>query len=197
LADYRRTLRRDAIPFFGTIRLVDVEPRTVKRYAAHVAARGVSHSTVRLALAPVRALFATALEDGLIRVNPTLGVRVPKLDRVDEDEKTIRALSEDELRALLAAVDDRHRLLVEFLAQTGLRISEALALQWRDVDLGQGRVHVRRRISKTGGIAPPKSRYGRRDVPLTPRMTRSLWAHRKAAGAREDAPVWVNRLGER
>ena len=38
------------------------------------------------------------------------------------------------------------RLFLTFLAQTGLRIGEAVELRWRDVDLGQGTVQVRRRF---------------------------------------------------
>jgi hypothetical protein len=62
--NYRRVLDREAIPFLGRMRLAEIEPRDVKRYLAVVAGRGVAPNTVRLALAPVLALFATALEDG-------------------------------------------------------------------------------------------------------------------------------------
>ena len=67
---------RDALPFFGRMRLAAVEPRDVRRYIAGVKSRGVSANTVRLAVAPVRALFATAVEDGVIRVNPCAGIRL-------------------------------------------------------------------------------------------------------------------------
>ncbi len=49
--------------------------------------------------------------------------------------------------------------------KTGLRIAEAIALRWGDVDLGRRRVQVRRRFYR-GAFAPPKSRYGIRDVPI-------------------------------
>ncbi len=93
-----------------------------------------------------------------------------------------RALTEDELRRLLANVAPDSRLLAEFLAHTGLRISEAVALRWGDLDLGRRRVQVRRRFYR-GSYGPPKSRYGRRDVPLTAGMARRLWQLRKAARA--------------
>jgi hypothetical protein len=48
----------------------------VKGYAAHVAARGVARNTVRLAVAPVKALLATAHEEGVIRSNPAAGLRL-------------------------------------------------------------------------------------------------------------------------
>ena len=58
------------------------------------------------------------------------------------------------------------RLLVHFLAFTGLRVGEALALQCRHVDFGRRRVLVRRRVYE-GRFAKPKSSYGRRDVPVS------------------------------
>ncbi len=76
LVGYRRTMRQDAIPFFGRMRLAEIEPRDLKAYAQRVASRGVSGNTVRLAIAPVRALLATAVEDGLIRSNPAARLRL-------------------------------------------------------------------------------------------------------------------------
>jgi integrase len=61
-----------------------------------------------------------------------------------------------------------------------------VALRWGDVDLGQRRVHVRRRLYD-GRIGPPKSAYGRRSVPLSPWLTQALWRARKAARASQDA----------
>ena len=74
LADYRKALGLDengeptgtgAVAFFGRRRLVEIDPSDVKAYAAHVASsprrRGkgkLSPGTVRLQLAPVKALFA-------------------------------------------------------------------------------------------------------------------------------------------
>jgi integrase len=178
------------------MRMADIEPRDVKRFTAHVAGRGVSANTVRLALAPVKALFATALEDGVVRTNPTLGVRVPRREAVDEEgEEHAKALTEDELGALIAAVPVEHRLFVEFLAHTGVRVSEGLAVQWRDLDLGRRRLMVRRRIYH-GHVGPPKSRHGKREVPLTVGMARSLWERRKAApGAQASDYVFSTRAG--
>src|SRR5438105_3314414 len=59
-----------AVAFFGRMQLTAIEPRDIKAHAVHVASRGVSPGTVRLALAPVRVLLATAFEEGVIRTNP-------------------------------------------------------------------------------------------------------------------------------
>jgi integrase len=185
--DYEQELEADAIPFFGSKRLSDVRPQDIKDFAAHVASRGVTRNTVRLSLAPVKALFATAFEDGVIRSNPTAGVRVfaPPKEGLEDEVADVKALSEPELAAFLAAVAPEWRLFFEFLAHSGLRIGEAIELRWRDVDLGEGLVDVERAFYR-GRIGKPKSRFGRRRLRLTPAMRRSLWALRKSSRAAAD-----------
>lgn len=199
--DYRRALGLDengkplldndgdpigAVGFFGRMRLGHIRPADIKAYAAHVEARGVSAGTVRLALAPLKCLLADAFEEGLIRSNPAAGVRVVVRREPGEDgEEKVKALSEDQLRALLETLEAdpdekgwaRWCLFFEFLAHSGCRIGEAIALRWQDVDLGQRRVHVRRRYYM-GGFAPPKSRYGTRSIPLSAGLARALWVRR-------------------
>ena len=54
----------------------EIEPRHVKALARHLADQGLAPATVRVVMAPVRALFATAVEEGLIRSNPCAGLRL-------------------------------------------------------------------------------------------------------------------------
>jgi integrase len=191
LADYRDALRREAVPFFGRMQLAAIEPRDVRRFANELAARGLAPSSVRKTIAPVRALLATAFEDGLIRSNPAAGVRIAQRFDMEGDARA-KALSEEELRAFLAQVPDDSRLFFEFLVSTGLRIGEAIALTWGDVDFGRCRVHVRRRLSR-GAFDAPKSKHGRRTVPLSPRLSRALWRLRGTAA--DDTPVFVSAKG--
>ena len=153
-----------------------------------VESRGVSANTVRLAFAPVRALFATALEEGAIQRNPCSGIR---LSNAVPGDMRAKALTEGELAALIAAVPKQWRLLIELLAETGLRIGEALALEWDDIDLGQQRLHVQRRLYR-GSLGPPKSRCGRRTIPLTSRAAQALWRRQAAA---EGPLVFPSRTG--
>ena len=58
-------------------------------------------NTVRLALAPVKAMLATAVEEGLIRSNPAAGLRIAQVNGNGGDEledEKVKALTEDELR---------------------------------------------------------------------------------------------------
>ena len=66
------------------------------------------------------------------------------------------------LEALRA--DDRALWAMAFYA--GLRYGELVALLWDDVDLATGVIHVRGGWDPVEGEIAPKSRRGRRDVPI-------------------------------
>jgi site-specific recombinase XerC len=50
--------------------MVEVDPETIRSYAASEARSGLARNTVRLRLAPVRIMFRQAVEDGVLRFNP-------------------------------------------------------------------------------------------------------------------------------
>jgi integrase len=204
LADYRRALglRVDAegqlvetgdgaIAHFGRLRLAEVEPRDLRSYAAALHSRGFARDTIRLRLAPVKALLATAAEDGLIRSNPGAGLRnlIPAdVDR--EADEPVKALREEELAALLDALPARWRPFFIFLAETGLRFGEAIEARYGDLDLGEKRLHVQRRYYR-GRVGLPKGRKRRR-VPLSEEMARSFWPPRDA-----DELLFTSEQGQR
>lgn len=184
-----------AVEFFGRSLLTEIDPGRIRAYATHVESRGVRPNTVRLAMAPVKLLLATAVEDGKIRWNPSAGLRLTNNTEVlDEDGAEVekaKALSADELTALLATVADEFQLLVHFLAHTGLRVSEALGLQWWDITFGKpSSFKVRRRLSR-GALKPPKSTFGKRTLKLSPAMSKALWdAQKKRPNADPKALVF-------
>ena len=193
LSDYRRALGFDAngeptgkgaVAFFGNRRLGSIGPRDVSAYATSIERRGVSANTVRLALAPLRALFATAVQEELLPRNPAAEVRTPVVGtrRVgDEDAKHV--LTPGELARVFAAIPEHHRLLVRFLAATGVRIGEACGLQWRDYS-GEA-IQVRRRWYR-GTLEEPKTASGRRTIPLPKALSAELKAHKLASAHSRD-----------
>jgi integrase len=93
-------------------------------------------------------------------------------DHADEQAK---ALTEEELGRLLDEVPGKWRLFFELLAQTGMRIGEAVAVRWSNVDFDRRQLKVERRFYR-GGFATPKSKYGRRTIPLSRRLAAELEA---------------------
>jgi integrase len=184
-ASYRDATERFAIPYFGTARLGDITAPDVRDYIASLTGRGLSARTVRRYVAPLRAMFAQAVEDKRLAYNPTLGVRV-----VVRGERVARprTLTPDEIQTLLAEIPEAHRDLVAFLAHTGCRISEALAATWGDIGQEDGAPALRIPDSKTDA--------GVRAVPLSPGMWRQLTRRRASAAYATDAdPIFTSATG--
>jgi integrase len=101
---------------------------------------------------------------------------------VEDDGEDVQALTREQLAAFLLVVHPRHRVFFELLAATGLRISEAIGLQWRHLQLDGSSPHVQvRRGVVRGKVGPPKTRHSRRDVPIDTSLARSLRGHRSAS----------------
>lgn len=191
---YRRDVERWAIPFFARLKLAEIEPPDVRAFVTHLEASGLRASTVRSVLAPVRAMLATAVEDGSLASNPAREIRIGgDSDEQAENAAEIRALTKAELRELFAEIPDEWRPFFELLTQTGLRISEAIGLQWRDVELGESpELHIRRQDCR-GEVGPLKTKNSRRDLPLSPSLARWLW--RESRGKRDTAPIFTTKAG--
>lgn len=188
--DYRRAIDLYLIPYFGQMRLGDIEPPDVRAFIADLVERGLATATVKKQLAPLKAMFATAVEDGTLRVNPTVGVRV--LGRRGETRRT-RGFTLEQLEALLAETPEEWRQFFVFLAHTGLRISEACGLRWADVIFGDDpAVRVSSQVCR-GKRRAPKSDEGIRTVPLSTELARVLWV--RAHGKDPDAPVFPSKRG--
>lgn len=96
------------------------------------------------------------------------------------------------MAALLAAATGRTHALVALLLFSGLRISEALGLVWRDVDLSSGHLRVRYQLSRNGKRVRLKTAGARRDVVVIDSLARVLRHHRLATPhSRPGDPVFA------
>jgi hypothetical protein len=89
-----------------------------------------------------------------------------------------------------------------WIARSGRRRStrafdggELRALRWPDVDFGAGLIRVERSWDPVIGPVEPKSRSGRRRVPLGTLLRHELVAHRLRSGTGEDGFVFPSRTG--
>ena len=88
-------------------------------------------------MAPLRACLTTAVREGLIRSNPARDMNLPyRPTAEDMEDDEAKAMSRDELAEMLVLVTEQWHPFFWFLAATGVRISEAIALQWRHLALG-------------------------------------------------------------
>ena len=193
-ADYQYSLEHYILPRLGAMRITTIRPRDIRRLVGEMEAAGLQPSTITKHLAPLKALFATALADGDVDRNPTLRVYVSGRNR-DPNSTVPKALTSDEVRRLLAELEPPWDLMVEFLVHTGLRVSEAIALTWADLNLGPNpSVCVTRQYYKSR-LRQPKSRGSIRRVPLSPNTAGRLRDLRATQAAREGDLVFPNARG--
>jgi integrase len=179
-----------------TWKLAEVEPADVRSLFGQMRRDGVSTVRLKRTRAALSAMFATAVDDGLLRSNPIAGVRIPApLDLEEDEDPQIKAMTREQLGVILFALPAKWQLFFELLTHSGLRIGEAVGLRWEHVDLGDSpRLLVREQIYK-GRRKKLKSKAGKRDIPLSPGMARQLLAHRRDSFAGGDAPVFATGPG--
>jgi integrase len=185
--DYRRILNQYVFKYFpDRTRLTEITPSDVAGLIAWLCdpdkqGQALSDKSVRNYLGPLSACMASAVREGLIRHNPTRDADLPHRPSADDVEnEDTRAMTSEQLAGLLAVIPARHGVFFRLLAATGLRISEAIALQWRHLHLDGPSPHVKvRRGVVRGTLGPPKSRYSRREVPLDAELVQALRKHQQ------------------
>jgi len=144
----------------------------------------LSDRTVERIVAVLKACLGSALMDEVRRDNPASRVVLPRRDPLpmpdddDEMDGPVKALTRAEVAAFLAIVHPAWRPFFRLLAATGLRISEALALDVKHLSLTGSRPHVKvRRGLGPDGMDRPKSKHGVRDLPLPQPVVHELREH--------------------
>lgn len=124
-------------------------------------------------------ILSSAASDGIIANNPAYKIESITDENQDISERkkpareTIhRALSIPETKEFLKAAEDSWYIeIFKFLLSTGMRVGEACALTWKDIDRSSNVIHITKTISgqtaHTLMETPPKTDAGARDIPLT------------------------------
>ena len=173
-----RYMMKHAIRAFGQKPLADLRPADVQGLYASMRAGGKSTATVRYVHSVLRKALQHAVETGLIHSNPALKTQPPRLDRKEIVPPTL-----DQARELLQSVEnDRLRGLWYFIAMTGCRRGEALALRWEDINFDERTAAIRRTLTGAGSrrrIQQPKTRRSIRTVALSSILVEALRRHQE------------------
>jgi integrase len=158
---YERNLRLRVLPEYGGARLSELRLVDLQRWVDRMARSGLDPATLRSTVTPLRAILRRAEQLGQLHGNPTRGLTLPAAHSRQE-----RFASAQEAAMLLDALDADDRTLWATALYAGLRRGELLALRWADIDLADGVIDVRRGWDAEAGEVEPKSRNGRRRVPI-------------------------------
>jgi integrase len=189
---YRQLLDNQVLPTFGRSTLAGVDRLAVREWVAGMVESGLSPSRIRNAHQVLAQVFAAAVEGGRLARNPAAGVRLPK--RV---EREMLFLDGAQVEQLADAIAPHYRVLVYFLAYTGLRFGEAVALKVRRLDLLRGTCEVVESATEVGS----RLEWGttktdeRRTVRLPRFLAELLGEHLADRPADPDALVFTAPMG--
>ena len=156
-------------PAIGHKKIAEIEKREIVKLQQDLA-KTLKPTTVNITLVQLKSIFNDAVAEGIIVKSPAAGVK--PLKTVEKASETYhRALTEDEQALFMQ--EARSEWLFELLALllcTGMRVGEATALTWKDIDYKNNMIHVTKTISRTESgsytVGTPKSKTSTRDIPL-------------------------------
>ena len=130
----------------GIVKVEEVQPGDLDAYVASLRRRGLSPVTLSGRIVVTKTFFTWCVKRGYLSRSPADHLRKPKLERGGR----AMAMARDDLTRLIGAADGRPRDLAVllFLADTGCRIGEVVALCVGDVCLEKCEAYV---DGKTGG----------------------------------------------
>lgn len=165
-------------PAIGSERLCDLRPEHIQRFYGNLLRKGLSARTVRYAHSVLSSALNHAEMQGMIFQNPCKRCQLPKKQQTE-----MKYFTPEQVRQFLAVARASKQFALFALAiETGMRPGEYLALQWKDIDLSNGTLSVRRtvKVKKGGGFyfSTPKTAKGNRPITLSPELIVALKDHR-------------------
>ena len=181
IRSYEHTAEQYLRPMMGHLRLADVRRRDVQDFVDELRSAGLSASSVHNKLDVLRVMFKLAIDREYVTDTPCRHLRLPAVRH-----KRPEIASPEKARKLLEALPLDQVALWAVLFFAGLRIGEARALRWRNVDFEANVIRVEHGWDEKEGEQDAKTDAGRRVVPLVGELRVHLAAHKLATGRGDD-----------
>lgn len=197
---YRSHLDRHVLPALGELRVQEVAVPRVEAFLAALR-KNTGTATARTARTIVSNVLGLAVRHGALAANPTReasriegdGKKAPRALTLDERKEWLAQLEADEVATRKDLPD-----LSRFMLATGVRIGEALAVTWSEVDLTRGLVEVNYTVVRVKGKGlvrkSTKTSSGERTLPL-PGWALAMLQKRHDATEDDTSPVFPDSLG--
>lgn len=170
----RSILDKHLIPFFGKMKLSEIQSGIVERYKSAKKMQDMHPKSINNELAVLRKCLHSAAEWGKIPSVPIIkALRTPPL--------VTDFLAESEEEALLSRVTNplAHAMILTAL-HTGMRIGELMGLEWQAIDFGNRQITVCKSVVRNIPSSPKSNRI--RHIPMTDTLVDELLPMRKASG---------------
>lgn len=193
---YGGIIERHINPYLGHRDLDKVTPLHVQAWHTALIHKGIHRKSIGLFQTVLSGAYRHALRLDIASRNPASAVSSPSVKGV---EMYIPPVADVKLLLDLADAEyPKYAPCIHLLAYTGLRLGEALALTWDDVDLDEGHLTVNQSLGRRKAglvMSPPKTDKSNRRVDLdesTVQLLRNHWRQQQSDRA-ELAEDWTER----
>ena len=175
-------IKQQIVPRIGLLQINSIVAADIQQMINDMVNENLSYSTIKKAFDTLNQRFKLAINQGQVNKNPTLGVILPKQKNKKNSE--IQYFSEEQCRELIKESrriyshnnKNVYRLgeLVPFLIFTGLRIGEAIALEWTDIDCENKTITVNKNVVEVKSKETDKYILEKQDSTKTDSSTRTI-----------------------
>ena len=189
--EYESRIYNHIIPEIGKIPLNKLSQSDLQQFYARtkscgrkiyveVYGEGLSDRVVRAIHANCRSALEKAVQEGLIRVNPAVGCKLPP-----KKAREMQVLTQEEIvRFLNQAKEEGYYELFLLELGTGMRRGEILALKWSDLNFTTGELRIERQVhvfNKEHVLPVPKTKASVRTVILPQSLLNILREYKESA----------------
>ncbi len=157
---YSNIIKNHIKPNIGYFRLSQITRSTLQEFINKIYVnKSFSKNFLNNIKKVIKGSFTYAYETDFIKVNPAIGLKLPKYDIPPEDPAHI--FTNEEINLILDRFKNNHCVYYAFLTAycTGLRISEVFALTWEDIDFYNKTISVNKNILKKNQAGGTKQRH--------------------------------------
>jgi integrase len=182
-ADGYRAPLKDVKKEFESYRVTDIKPLAVKTFIDNYNKKGLAQQTVKLRLIVLRLIFDYLILNNELEYNPTYSIKTPKSKK---PTVKVKSISDDQLKKIDNNIDRPFGLLAFFIAYTGCRREEALAIKWEDVDFQNKLINISKVVIFKNNIPHvedrAKSRAGIRKIIIRDKLLKVLSERSRRSG---------------
>lgn len=165
LTNYLSSYKRVRGTWLGLKKVSEIKKSDVLIFYKE-SSKEVSDSTILILHNLICATLNLAVEDNLIYRNPAIGC-----GRQYTHTKPKAALTKEETENFLSFAEaqtcgENYLCIVKMMLYTGMRIGEALALTWSDVDFKNRTILINKQCHR-GVVCPPKTESSNRMIPMS------------------------------
>lgn len=148
---YKDYLNLRLIPYFGNMKLSDIQLYDIQRFVNSLATE-LSSQTIKKYKNCLSVIFNYAVRWNFLKYNPCTGVVIPK--GLDTSIKAV-FLTLEEVNKLLACLEHeniKYQIIVRLALQCGMRRSEILGLSWKALDFDNNTISIFQATSTIKGV---------------------------------------------